>query len=133
VAFKLAWCIAQKVCNSERVSDAFRALLIEFSALAALGTVADVVPLTGENRILVTHGLRQLPQTRFEGLQALIRAAGFGEGEKKLDCMAIGFSLAPRLNAAGRMDHAREAVELLTTATGERFTIASQIIAELSP
>ncbi len=120
VAYKLAWAVAQKICNAERVSETYRNLLVEFSALVGLGTIADVVPLVGENRILVKYGLAQLARTQFEGLQALIHAAGYGEGEKKLDCMAVGFALAPRLNAAGRMGHAREAVELLTTATGAR-------------
>jgi single-stranded-DNA-specific exonuclease len=120
VAFKLAWAVAQKLCNAERVNETYRGLLVEFAALAALGTVADVVPLTGENRIIVKYGLGQLARTQFEGLQALIHAAGYGNGEKKLDCVAVGFALAPRLNAAGRMGHAREAVELLTTATGPR-------------
>jgi single-stranded-DNA-specific exonuclease len=120
VAFKLAWAVAQKLCNAERVNDTYRQLLLDFTALAALGTIADVVPLTGENRILVKYGLNQLPRTKIPGLRALIHAAGYGEGEKKLDCMAVGFTLAPRLNAAGRMGHAREAVELFTTAIGAR-------------
>ncbi len=123
VAYKLAWAIAQKLCNAERVNQVYRDLLVEFSALVALGTVADVVPLVGENRILVKYGLGQLTRTRFAGLKALITAAGYGEGEgggRKIDCMAIGFTLGPRLNAAGRMGHAREAVELLTTAQGPR-------------
>jgi single-stranded-DNA-specific exonuclease len=125
VAFKLAWAVAQKLCNSERVNETYKSLLLDFTALAALGTIADVVPLTGgggENRILVRYGLNQLPRTQIPGLQALIHASGYGngEGEKKIDCMAVGFTLAPRLNAAGRMGHAQEAVELFTTATGER-------------
>jgi len=122
VAFKLAWGVAQKICGATQVSAAYRDLLVEFSALVALGTIADVVPLAGENRILVKYGLSQLGRTRFEGLRALIEAAGYGEGEdqKKIDCTAVGFTLAPRLNAAGRMGHAREAAELLTTATGAR-------------
>jgi single-stranded-DNA-specific exonuclease len=120
VAFKLAWSVAQALCNTEKVNETYRNLLLEFSALVGLGTIADVVPLVGENRILVKYGLAQLGRTRFEGLRALIHAAGYGDGEKKLDCTAVGFTLAPRLNAAGRMGHAREAVELLTTATGAR-------------
>ena len=120
VAFKLAWAVAQKLCGTEKVNEAYRNLLVEFSAMVALGTIADVVPLVGENRILVKYGLGQLARTRFEGLKALIHAAGYGDGKKKLDCMAVGFTLGPRLNAAGRMGHAREAIELLTTATGPR-------------
>lgn len=121
VAFKLAWAVAQKLCNTEKVNDAYRALLMEFTALTALGTIADVVPLTGENRILVKYGLSQLARTQLPGLRALIHAAGYGiDSDRKLDCTAVGFALAPRLNAAGRMGHAREAVELLTTATAPR-------------
>ena len=123
VAFKLAWAVAQKLCNAERVNQTYRDLLVEFAALVALGTVADVVPLTGENRILVKFGLGQLLRTRFEGLRALIAAAGYGS-DKKIDCMAIGFTLGPRLKAAGRMGHARQAVELLTTASGDRGHIS---------
>ncbi len=108
-----------KLCNGERVSEGYRQLLVEFAALAALGTVADVVPLVGENRILVKYGLGQLMRTRFAGLGALISAAGSGS-ERKVDSVAIGFTLAPRLNAAGRMGHAREAFELLTSAEGTR-------------
>ncbi len=121
VAFKLAWAIAQKLCNTERVNETYRGLLLAFAALVELGTIADVVPLVGENRILVKYGLTQLARSTNPGLRALIAAAGFGgDSERALDCTAVGFSLAPRLNAAGRMGHAREAVELLTTATGQR-------------
>jgi single-stranded-DNA-specific exonuclease len=118
VAYKLAWRTAQKICGTPLVSPQFKTLLVEFAALVALGTVADVVPLVGENRILVRHGLRQATRTSIAGLRALIDAAGLGE--KALDATAIGFSIGPRLNAAGRMDHAREAVELLTLASGPR-------------
>jgi single-stranded-DNA-specific exonuclease len=120
VAFKLAWAVAQKICGTERVNEKYREQLVEFSALVGLGTIADVVPLIGENRILVKYGLGQLGRTKFEGLRALIEAAGYGKEGRKIDCTAVGFTLAPRLNAAGRMGHAREAVELLTTATGAR-------------
>jgi single-stranded-DNA-specific exonuclease len=128
VAFKLAWAIAQKLCGTEKVSDQYKHLLMEFTALTALGTIADVVPLMGENRIIVRFGLTQLLRTQLPGLLALIHAAGYADGERKIDCTAVGFSLAPRLNAAGRMGHAREAVELLTTATGDRAEEIAQYL-----
>jgi len=77
-----------------------------------LGTIADVVQLTGENRVLAVHGLRALPASRHPGIRALLESAQL-TGEE-LDAYHVGFVLAPRLNASGRMGHARLAVELLT-------------------
>lgn len=79
--------------------------------LVALGTVADIVPLTGDNRILVKEGMKRLKETRRPGLRALIESAGIRESE--LQYWHLGFILAPRLNAAGRMEDAGAAVELL--------------------
>jgi single-stranded-DNA-specific exonuclease len=114
VAFKLAWQTAVEICGNSRVDDAIRNFLLEATCLAALGTIADVVPLVGENRSLVVYGLRGLPHTHHPGLQALLRSARLN-GER-LDAYHVGFLLAPRLNACGRMGHARLAVELLTDA-----------------
>ena len=118
VAFKLAWIIAQRLSGAERVTPAWRALLMDLLPLAALGTIADVVPLVGENRIIARHGLAHLPQTPWPGVRALIESAGL-EGAN-ISGYDVGFKLAPRLNAAGRMGHARLAVELLTDATEDR-------------
>ena len=118
VAFKLAWGIGLAVSGSERVSAEFRAFLVEATALAALGTIADVVPLVGENRILAHWGLGGLKQSQLSGIQALIASANLTG--QQLDSYHVGFLLAPRLNACGRMGHAREAVEMLTKASAER-------------
>ena len=118
VAFKLAWQVAREICGETRVDDRLKDFLVEATCLAALGTIADVVPLVGENRSLAVYGLRGLPATKHVGLRALIDSAGLG-GEK-LDAYHVGFVLAPRLNACGRMGHARLAVELLTGAAAER-------------
>ena len=118
VAFKLAWQVAREICGDERVDEPMRKFLLDATCLAALGTIADVVPLRGENRILATYGLRGLPATDHVGLRALIDSAGLA-GET-LDAYHVGFVLAPRLNACGRMGHARLAVELLTGASPQR-------------
>ena len=82
--------------------------------IVALGTVADVVPIIGENRVIVDAGLRKMNDAPNLGIAALIDVAGLND--KKITAGHIGFTLAPRLNAAGRVTHATRAVELLTTA-----------------
>ncbi|MGH7176502.1 MAG: single-stranded-DNA-specific exonuclease RecJ [Tepidisphaeraceae bacterium] len=118
VAFKLAWGIGIAMNGAARVSEPFRAFLMEATALAALGTIADVVPLVGENRVLAHFGLSGLKSSKLSGIRALIASAGL-DGQK-LDCYHAGFVLAPRLNACGRMGHAALAVELLTDASESR-------------
>ena len=85
--------------------------------LVALGTVADLVPLTAENRVLVRRGLVQLERTKWVGLRALIDVAGLRPPFKPAD---VGFGLGPRLNAAGRLGTAQDALELLLTEDASR-------------
>ncbi len=79
--------------------------------LAAIGTIADVVPLISDNRVFAVEGLKLLNKTERIGLKALIDVCGLKD--KKMDVYHIGFNLGPRLNAAGRIDHARLAFDLL--------------------
>ena len=88
-------------------------LLERYADLAAVGTVADVMSLTGENRTIVRLGLAALSRTARPGLRALLREAGMGE--RPLTAGAVGYTLAPRINASGRMGHASLAGELLLT------------------
>jgi single-stranded-DNA-specific exonuclease len=106
IAFKLVHSLLKQGLTSPlRGRDMFE--------LVALGTVADLGPLDGENRILVKAGLEALNMTQRPGIQALSTVAGVIPGQ--IDSMAIGYRLAPRLNAAGRMGDARDAYELLLT------------------
>jgi single-stranded-DNA-specific exonuclease len=124
VAFKLAWEVGKQLTGKPKVSGEMREFLIEAMALAALGTIADVAPLTGENRVIARFGLGGLTRTRLRGLRALIDSAGLGG--QNLDSYHVGFLLGPRLNACGRMGHAEQAVHMLTRATsGEARDIAS--------
>jgi single-stranded-DNA-specific exonuclease len=112
VAFKLA----QALMGFERIEDD----IARYLDLVALGTVADVGKITGENRILVRHGLDRLssslPASR-PGIAALKQVAGLNG--KKITAGTVGFSLAPRINASGRMERADVAFRLLTTGSSE--------------
>lgn len=98
-----------------------------FLILVAIATVADVVPLTGENRVIVKRGLAGLSRTRNPGLRALLKTAGFAAGDS-LSATDVGFRVSPRINAAGRMSNARDVIDLFLTVDESR---ASQIAAEL--
>ncbi|MDR3702129.1 MAG: single-stranded-DNA-specific exonuclease RecJ [Candidatus Sulfopaludibacter sp.] len=85
-----------------------------FLKIAAIATVADVVPLTGENRVIVKHGLEGLHDVRNPGLRALLDVAGFTDGSVPT-ARQVAFQIAPRMNAAGRMDTANAVIELYLT------------------
>ncbi len=102
-------------------------VLSSFLKMAAIGTVADVVPLTGENRAMVKHGLAALKDLRSPGLQALFAVSGMTPGEAP-SARQIGFQIGPRINAAGRMASANDAVELFLTQDVSRAqAIAAQL------
>lgn len=111
IAMKLAWEIANQVADGNRMADELRQLMLDATCLAALGTICDLVELKADNRIIAHFGLKAITQCRIPGLQALIEAAGLTT--KGLASQDIGFIIGPMLNAAGRMGHARLAVELL--------------------
>ena len=114
VAFKLAWALCQLASGGgEKVHERFREFLLDSVALAALGTVADCVPLHDENRIFVRYGLTRLPKVPSLGLKALMLSAGLAE-KRELKADDVAFFLAPRLNAASRLGCARLLLELLT-------------------
>ena len=119
VAFKLAWAICQRLGDGKKASPRMREFLQSAVGLAAIGTVADVVPLLAENRVIVRYGLQTLKGIASPGLKALLRVAKVADKET-LRSDDIGFSIAPRINAAGRLGQARLAVELLTTEDVER-------------
>jgi len=131
VAFKLAWAIAQRASGSDKVAPRFREYLMDALALAALGLVADVMPLRDENRSFVRHGLLRLAAKPTVGMAALIAAAGLGES-KNLRAEDIGFKLAPRINAAGRLECARLVVELLTTTNPARAKEIAEYLEDLN-
>jgi single-stranded-DNA-specific exonuclease len=110
VAFKLIHALFRERGREEQVPG--------FLKMVAIGTVADVAKLVGENRAIVALGLSDLPRARNHGLRALIEIAGCGD-EAEMTAYDLGFRIGPRINAAGRMDAARAVVELFDAKTKE--------------
>jgi single-stranded-DNA-specific exonuclease len=124
VAFKLVEALLSRL---DWDAAKLRRVLDSFLKLAAIGTVADVVPLTGENRAIVSLGLAGLRVVKNPGLRALLDAAGVAPGEQPT-ARQVGFQIAPRINAAGRIASADQVVELFFTRDQGR---ARQITEEL--
>lgn len=120
VAFKLASALA---------GDGQQwAVLEQYADLVALGTVADVMPLVGENRIIVAAGLRRMAETQNVGLSMLLHESG--QQGKRLTASTISFILAPRINAAGRLGHADMAAELFLTDDPRRAQTLAMALCE---
>jgi single-stranded-DNA-specific exonuclease len=124
VTFKLVEALLRRGALPEAKREALLESLLKPVAIA---TVADIVPLTDENRVIVKRGLAGLRNVRSAGLRALMRLAGLEEGEVP-SAHQVAFRLAPRINAAGRMSTARSVIELLLTRDASR---ADALAAEL--
>ena len=122
--------VALKVCMALAGRDQDKELLDRYADLAALGTVADVMRLTGENRTIVRRGLAVLPHTSRPGLLALLRESG-AEG-RAMSSISVGYTLAPRINAAGRMGCSQVALELLLTDDERRGEELARELCELN-
>lgn len=120
VAFKLASVL-------ERSS---RRCLLRYADLVAVGTVADMMPIVGENRYIVRVGLDKLREQPRPGLRSLLEEAGVSD--KRLNAMAIGFSMAPRINAAGRLGQTGVATELLLTEDPQRCKKLAETLCEMN-
>lgn len=123
VTFKLSLALARALGANEN-------FIWAMLDLVALATVADVAPLRGENRVFVRFGLKMLRETRNIGMRALLRASGLEN--RQLTAGRIGFILAPRLNAAGRLGHAIRGVELLLTENEHEANVIARELEELN-
>ena len=123
VAFKLALAVTRALGGNENV-------VFGMLDLVALATIADIAPLRGENRVFARYGLRMLAETKNLGLRALIRSTGL-EG-KPLTAGRIGYILAPRLNAVGRLGHALRGVELLMAESEHEANSIARELEELN-
>lgn len=127
VAFKLA----QAVLEAHDAERARKVLVPSFLKIVAMATIADAVPLVGENRVIVALGLRELRRPVNPGLRALMACAKL-DPAKRMTAMDVAFRLAPRINAAGRMDIASDVVELLTTRDVTRAEELAQKLHQLN-
>jgi single-stranded-DNA-specific exonuclease len=114
----ISWFVAKELLNSKRShlagqGETLRKFHVELLALAAIGTIADMMPLVGPNRSIVKYGLEMLNKTKRVGLEALISDAGLEKGS--LTPFDVSHVLAPRINAMGRLVHAMDALRLLCT------------------
>jgi single-stranded-DNA-specific exonuclease len=123
VAFKLALAVTRALGGNENA-------VFGMLDLVALATIADIAPLRGENRVFARYGLKMLAETQNLGLRALIRSTGL-EG-RPLTAGRVGYILAPRLNAVGRLGHALRGVELLTAGTEQEANVIARELEELN-
>ena len=116
IAFK----IAQALLEAKDEADARRRLLPSFLKMAAIATIADAVPLIGENRVIAKLGLAGLRDPRNPGLRALMTVAQLADKQRQLSASDVAFRIAPRMNAAGRMDVAQTVIELFEARDEEK-------------
>jgi single-stranded-DNA-specific exonuclease len=128
VAFKLVHAL---LLTLEWQQDRIRRLLDSFLKLVAIATIADVVPLTGENRVIVKRGLAGLKTVKNPGLRALLDVAGLSEGAHP-SAGQVAFRIAPRINAAGRMATANDVIDLFTTEDPERARVLAAQLHQLN-
>jgi single-stranded-DNA-specific exonuclease len=124
IALKLAQAVLERR-NAQRTREK---TLPSFLKMAAIATIADAVPLRGENRVIATLGLRELRRPASAGLRALFAASALDPAAKQISGFDVAFRIAPRINAAGRMDVASEVIELFCTRDAAR---AAELAAKL--
>lgn len=120
--------VVQAFCEQNQIEPN---RLYEYMDLVVVSIAADIVPMVGENRVLAYHGLQKLNHTPRVGLKALIQAAGIKD-DLSLDIRNLVFSIGPRINAVGRMKHAKEAVELLISHEKSKADDFAKIIDQIN-
>ena len=141
VVFKLICACEMAECRRKEIPelDGVRRICKEYADLVAIGTIADVMPVIDENRLIVTQGLQLLSDTKRPGLKALIEAAAGAKAtdgkrvkRRKINSGFIGFTIAPRMNAAGRVSNASIAVELLLAEEMKQAEALAEQLCELN-
>ncbi len=142
VVFKVVCAYEMHLCKKAGIPeiDGVRRVCRDYADLVAVGTIADVMPIVDENRLIVTQGLRMLENTNRIGLSALMEVAAHGKSsdskyppkKRKINSSFIGFVIAPRINAAGRVSTAQIAVELLLSQNREEAVRLAKELCDLN-
>ncbi|MBE6700821.1 MAG: single-stranded-DNA-specific exonuclease RecJ [Ruminococcaceae bacterium] len=133
VVFKFI-CATEMIFNNVTHFDALKKLIDLYAEFVAIGTIADVMPIIDENRLIVSKGLNSIEHTKNLGLMALVEESGieYSGKNKKISSTTIGFVLAPRINAAGRMETSDIAVELFLTESREEAARLATRLGEIN-
>ncbi len=137
VVFKLICALEETLTGDARLSCVER-LCNAYADLVAIGTIADVMPIVGENKLIVRYGLEMIADTKRLGLRALMEAAATGKDGKKgkpvtkITSSYIGYTLAPRINAAGRIRSASRAVELFLSEKEEDAALIARELCDVN-
>jgi len=132
VVFKLI-CALDSVYNRTSVNDSAKKICENYSDFIALGTIADVMPLLDENRIIVKHGLTLLKNTKNIGLAALLNEIFENNfSQKKINTSSVSFNIVPKINAAGRLSSAMKAVDLFISDDPEKARICASELASIN-
>lgn len=137
VVFKVVSACEMRRCreSGEPIINGIRRICMEYADLTAVGTISDVMPVIDENRLIVSLGLKLMSERPRPGIAALIEASFTkknGDEKRKINSGAIGFGIAPRLNAAGRISDAAIAVDLLLETDMERARVAAEGLCEIN-
>jgi len=136
VAFKLICAIEKKISPDDSLADCVRRVSKEYADLVAIGTVADVMPVKDENRLLVSYGLKLMEDSPRLAISELLAAvngdAGKYKQKKRITSGIIGFTIAPRINAAGRIKDASLAVELFLAQDREKAAEYANLLCEIN-
>ena len=134
VVFKVITALRMKLNERAGIEEnPFRSICSEYSDLVATGTIADVMPLVDENRLIVSIGLRMMEKNTRVGIAALLDKAGVNQGRaRRITSATVGYTLAPRINAAGRLSEASIACELMLTKDEAKAAGLAQTLCEMN-
>lgn len=131
----VSYVFSKEVYNHFKTTSKYEKLLtkhfnVDYLAIASIGTIADLVPLVGPSRSIVSHGLKAFPKVTRTGIKCLLREAAIEN--KEITPYEVGFTIAPRINAVGRLEHAIDALRLLCTSDAEKAKLLASSVGDIN-